>query len=126
MLEMSKFRKSRQVKVILFDSSGKNVIMAEKIKSSNSESELRKERNRLKVREWRKQNPDKYKKHLEYVKEWRRNNKERVKERSKEWYQRNRDWLLEYYRNYYHNKKNIKSTKNDRNTIRSKRKIAGK
>jgi hypothetical protein len=32
------------------------------------------EENRIRVREWRKNSAEKYKKHQEYVKEWKRNN----------------------------------------------------
>ena len=63
----------------------------------------KKERLRLNTKKWNENNPDKYKEHQEYVKEWKRNNKDRVKQKQQAWYQKNRDCLLEYYKN--HNKK---------------------
>ena len=70
----------------------------------------KKERLRVNTKNWKKNNPDKYKEHQEYVKEWKRNNKDRVRQTHKDWYQKNRDWLLEYYKNYHHNKKRDKKS----------------
>ena len=48
----------------------------------------KKERLRVSAENWKKNNPDKYKEHQEYVKEWKRNNKDRVRQTHKDWYQR--------------------------------------
>lgn len=60
----------------------------------------KKERVRVNASNWKENNPNKYKAHLEYVKQWKRDNKDRVKQTQRNWYERNRRKMLEYYRDY--------------------------
>jgi hypothetical protein len=66
MLEMSKLRKSRQV--ILRDTRG-NYSLGIKLPTANYKPRSKQESNRLRVRKWKENNPEEYRKHLQYVKQ---------------------------------------------------------
>ncbi len=95
--------KLKRIKVL--DTSKRNETTALVLDNSKDE------KNRARVKKWRQGNPDKYKEHLEYVKEWKRNNPDKVKETRKKYYEENRDWLLEYFKQYHRNKKKKEITK---------------
>jgi predicted RNA-binding protein with RPS1 domain len=71
--------------VLLKDTRG-NIYLG--IKLSIDESKARKKRN---YNNWKRRNPDKYQKHLEYVRRWKRKNKDRISAYRKQYWQDNRE-----------------------------------
>jgi hypothetical protein len=61
--------------------------------------EDKKEINRIRVKEWRKNNPDKYKEHLKYVKQWKFENNDKVRKYNLDNYHKHKEERKEYNRN---------------------------